>query len=240
MEGFLAAVMIFYKLLDTTFIEEGFPLLLTRPFIFEVDLDTLIQESHFSQTAFQNIIFKYSGFENFRVRPESCLGTGLFGSSNDFQRRHSSSSFISLSVDISVTLDFHFHMGGKGIYDRSTYTMETPGYLISSAAEFTAGMEHGMNHFHCGDSHLRMDINRHASSIVFHHNGIILLDGNMDILTVASKCFVDTVVYDFVNQVVQTSRAGGTDIHPWSLTNCFQTFQNLYLRRIILAVHFFF
>ena len=118
--------------------------------------------------------------------------------------------------------------------------MKTAGNFISSAAEFTAGMEHRMNDFHCRDAHLRMLVHRHTAAVIFHHDGIILLYGDMDVLAVSGQSFVDTVIHNFINQMMKSSRSCASDVHARTLADCFQTFQNLYLRRIILAFCFFF
>ena len=131
-------------------------------------------------------------------------------------------------------------MCGKCIYNRSTYTVKSSGYFISSSAEFTSGMKNGMNNFHRRNSHLRMFINRHTSSVVFHHNGIITLNGNMNRLAVTCKSFIYTIINDFIYEMMKSLWACTSYIHAGSFSYCFKTLKNLYLGGIILPICFLF
>jgi hypothetical protein len=50
------------------------------------------------------------------------------------------------------------------------------------------------------------------------------MDHNIDGLTIAGQSFVDTVIDDFIDQMVKTSGTGATDVHPGTLTNRVQSF----------------
>ena len=113
-----------------------------------------------------------------------------------------------LLVYFAVSLYLYFHVSGKGIYNGCTYTVKSSGYLVSSATEFSAGMENRMDHLYCRYTQLRMFIYRHTSSVVFYSNGIVLVYSYIDSAAESGKSFVDTVVYHFVHQMVKT---------PWNL-----------------------
>jgi hypothetical protein len=48
-----------------------------------------------------------------------------------------------LLINKAVPPDLNFQPLGKGVNYRNPYSVETPGYLISAPAEFTAGVKHG-------------------------------------------------------------------------------------------------
>ena len=220
---------------------ENFFLFLAFTFVSKNDFDSLIQECHFSQSVLQSIIIVFCRFlENFRVRPENSLRTCLFRFAYDCKRRNGFTSLIFLSVNVAVSLNFNFHLCGKSINNGSTYTVETAGNFISSAAEFTAGMKNSMNNFNSRNTKFRVVIYRHTSTVVFYHNRVIFLNGYIDRFTVTSKRFVHTVVYNFVYQMMEPSGSGTAYVHTRSFANCFQTFQYLDLGGVILILIFLF
>ena len=52
-------------------------------------------------------------------------------------------------------------------------------------------------------------------------------------LAVARQSFVNGVIYDFIDKVVQTGSGGGADIHTGTLAHGLQPFQNLNLIGVI-------
>jgi hypothetical protein len=57
---------------------------------------------------------------------------------------------------------------------------------------------------------------------------------DVDFGGVTSHRFVDRVVDDFVNEVVETSRGRGPDVHARALAYCLETFENLDLTSVVL------
>ena len=52
-----------------------------------------------------------------------------------------------------------------------------------------------------------------------------------------SQSFIDGIIYDFIDKVMESSEGSGANIHSGSLTNSIQSFQNLDLIGTIL-IHF--
>ena len=50
-------------------------------------------------------------------------------------------TLVTLLVNLSVLVDLNLQPVGQRIYNGCAYAMETAGYLVSAAAEFTAGMQ---------------------------------------------------------------------------------------------------
>ena len=122
------------------------------------------------------------------------------------QFTHDFTAFITLIIFITIYINIDFKPFGQGINNRCTDTMKSAGYLISAAAEFTAGMQHGIRDRRSGNSLLRMDANRNAASVVpdFYHiarQKLHINDG-----TVTSQRLVDGVVHNFINKMVKSSR----------------------------------
>ena len=81
--------------------------------------------------------------------------------------------------------------------------MQTAGDLVAPAAKFTAGMQDSQHHFYCRNTLFRMDIHRNTTAVVNNCDTVVFVDFNVDFLAEASQRFVDTVVDDLVDQMVQ-------------------------------------
>ena len=66
-------------------------------------------------------------------------------------------------------------------------------------------------------------------AVVRHFDDVAGLDGDFDVGAVPGQRFVDGVVHDLVDQVMQAGRAGGTDIHARALAHRLQALQDLNL-----------
>ena len=96
-------------------------------------------------------------------------------------------------------------------------------------------MEDGKYHLQGRHAFLLIDIYRDPTAVIHNGNGIIGMDFYSDFVTEASQSFVNGVIYDFINQMMQTSGTGGADIHTGTFADCLQTFQDLNLTCIIFG-----
>ena len=81
--------------------------------------------------------------------------------------------------------------------------MQAAGNLISPAAEFSAGVQHGQAHFNGRPSHLGMQSHRKAAAVVHHRYAAVSVQCDVDLSAVSGKCFVHRVVNYFIYQVMQ-------------------------------------
>ena len=83
--------------------------------------------------------------------------------------------------------------------------MKSAGYLVSPTAEFTARMQNGKYHFHRRDAGFMVDPHRNTTSIINNRNGIILINCNINGITITRQGFIHCIVYNLVNQMVKAS-----------------------------------
>ena len=114
--------------------------------------------------------------------------------------------------------------------------METAGNLIAAAAEFTTGVEHRIDNLQRGPSRLGLDIHGDTAAIIGDSDGVALVDGNGDFRAEARQGFINGVVHDLVNQMVQARRGCGADIHTGTFPHRFQTLQDLDLGRVVFLL----
>ena len=116
----------------------------------------------------------------------------------------------------------------KSIYYRKTYSVQASRYLVSAAAEFSAGMKHRKYDLKRGYAHFMMNSYRDTSSVVLNSHGAVFKKLNNYCIADACKSFVNTVVYDLINKVVQASLACASDIHTRTFAHGLQAVKHLY------------
>ena len=60
------------------------------------------------------------------------------------------------------------------------------------------------------------------------------MDPHLDTVAKTGESLVNGVVDDLVYQMVQTTRAGRTDVHAWTLANSFKAFEDLNVRTVVV------
>ena len=63
-----------------------------------------------------------------------------------------------------------------------------------------------------------MKVYRNTTSVILYCDGVVLVDGNLDVVAITGERFVDGVVYNFVNQVMESLDTNVADIHGRTLT----------------------
>ena len=147
---------------------------------------------------------KIGAVEVFWIRRELQAGTGvaLANSVDHFQL----GSFIAVGeghpVQLAVTLDQHFQVGGQGIHNRDTHTVQTTGEVVVTFRELAAGVQAGQDQFDPGHALFFVNIDGHTPAVVFHAQGIVTVKHYVDSAGVAGQCLIHTVVDHFLSQVV--------------------------------------
>ena len=87
-------------------------------------------------------------------------------------------------------------------------------------------MEHGEDDLDRGSAFALLDVDRDAAAVVDDPDAAVGREGDVDPVAVPGHGFVDGVVHDFVDEVMQAAFARGADVHTRPLANCFQTLQH--------------
>ena len=66
-----------------------------------------------------------------------------------------------------------------------------------------------------------------AATVVDYGYRIVLIDGDAYVGCISGEGFVDGVVYDLIDKVVQTLDADVADIHGWTFPYGFKAFEHL-------------
>ena len=234
-QGCSGVIQVRNEFLDTAFVVEGMVLFHAFTQVEQIDLQTFCQERSFAETLFQNVIFENCFFENLIIGQEMHESTSNVCFAHNSQRSNYVTSGIFLFMDLTIAVNLYHQPFRQSIYNGRTNAVQTAGNLISAAAEFTTGMKDGKYHLQGRHAFLLIDIDRDTTAIIHNGNGVIGMDFYSDFVAEASQSFVNGVIYDFINQMMQTSGTGGADIHTGTLADCLQTFQDLNLTCIIFG-----
>ena len=148
------------------------------------------------------------GFEKLRIGPEAHRRTGVVLAyvSHDLQLR---TDFAVLERDVvflAAALDPALEVLRQRVHDRHADAVQAAGELVVLIGELTARMQARENQLDAAHLLLRMDVDRHAASIVGHRERAILVDSHVDALGMTGQRFVDGVVDDFVSQMIGPTR----------------------------------
>ena len=72
-----------------------------------------------------------------------------------------------------------------------------------------------------------MFTNRNAATVIDYFNRIVFMNANDDARGVSRHRFVNRVVYDLINKVVEAALISGADIHSWTLADRIKPFKDL-------------
>ena len=142
---------------------------------------------------------------------------------------------IRLAVDLAAAAHLRAHFLGKRINHAHTNAVQTAGNLVTAAAKLPARVEHRHNNFQRRLVHLRMHIHRNPAPFVAHRDRIVFFNGHLNDLAIARQRFVDRVVDDLVDEMVQPSAVRRTNVHPRTHTHRLQPFEHFDLLASVLG-----
>src|SRR5690606_2738749 len=116
---------------------------------------------------------------------------------------------------------------GVGVDDAGADAVEAAGDLVAAAAELAAGVEDGHDGFDGALAGLLLVIVGYAAAVVVDRAPAVGADDNLDAVAVAGHRFVDGVVDEFFDEVVETGLIGRADVHAGAPADGFEAFQHL-------------
>ena len=127
---------------------------------------------------------------------------------------------------VALAVHLSNHTGRQRVHHRDTHAVQTTGNGVAAATKLTASVQHGHDDLNSGLVLGGVLIHGNTAAIILYANSTISLDGHVNFGGVAGERFVDRVIYDLVDQVVQTALSGRANVHAGALANRFQTFQH--------------
>ena len=238
MDGGLVAVGPGDELPDTPLEAHGVAASLFGAGVGNGDAKPRIQEGLLPHPLVENFVVVFQGIEHLGVGLEGDLGAGVVGFAHDGHFLGDGPPGEFHFIDTSVFVDPDPEPLAQGVDHAGAHAVEAAGDLVAPAAEFAAGMEHGIHHLQGGPAGLGLDVHGDAPAVVGDGDGVARVDGDGDVLAVARQGLVDGVVHNLIDKVVQTRRGGGADIHTGALAHRLQTLQHLNLLSAVFLCDF--
>ena len=146
------------------------------------------------------------------------------GRTDHLQVRYHLTAAVFLEVDLTILVDMHIQLGGQGIYNGRTHSVQSSRNLVATTAKFTTGVKNSKDSLYRWTTSFFLDVDRDTTAIIHHCDGIILFDIDLDMLGKTSQGLINGVVYNLPDQVMQAFFSGRSDIHPWTQANRLQAF----------------
>ena len=210
-------------------------------FIRERELESLGQECHFAEALLQGVEVKFNIVKYLPIREKRNFRSVLFRItfSDNLQRIHGHAAFIPLLINLALFENADLQPLGERVDDRRAYAVQTAGYFVTPAAELSAGVKDCEHNFYGRDSGLMIYTNGNAASVVTDGDGIALVNCHFNMVAGTCKSLINRVVHYLIDEMMEASGRGGTDVHTRSLADCLKTFENLNLIGAILFIFFF-
>ncbi len=191
----------------------------------QLDPDAGIQERQFAQALLQDLVLELEVREDRIAGFEPDRRAALVARTDHRQRRDRITETVLLAVFVSFPVDGQVQHFGKGVDDRHADAVQAARHLVRRVVEFATGVQDGEDHLGRGDPLPRMDIHRNSTAVVRHGDRLIGVDRDLDVRAVAGQRFVDRVVDDFENHVVEAGPVVGVaDVHSRPLANGVKAF----------------
>ncbi len=199
-------------------------------FIEQGDLEHLVKVRDLPQPLQQGFGVIAGVAEYLLIGQEGGGGAGITevpGFAHDLELALRDALLVFLPVYLAVPLDVHPQPGGEGVDRRSADAMQSAADLVMLAAEFGAGMQRGHDRFQGGLLGYRMGVHGNAAAVVLDLHVVVVHEGHRDLVAAAGHGFVDAVVDDLVDKVLEPALVGAPDIHAGPAPHGFQTAQHL-------------
>ena len=115
----------------------------------------------------------------------------------------------------------------QGVDHGYTHTMQAARYFIRIAVKLPASVQLSHNDFCRGATFCGMLADRNAAAIIGDFCGPIRVQGHGDLIRMSGQSFVNRIVDDFVNHMVQARAViGVTNVHAGALADRFKALQD--------------
>ncbi len=206
-------------------------------FLAQHDAHAGIEEGQLAQAARQDVVVEFGLGEDLVAGIEAHHGAALAGLALLRQRRLGLAHAVFLVVVAAVAVDVEQQQLGQRIHHRHADTVQAAGNLVTAAAELTAGMQDGHDHFRRRATLFLHDVDRDAAAVVHHRDAVVGVENHLHLGAIAGQGFVDGVVHHLEHHVVQAGAViGVADVHARSLTDRVQALEDLDAAGVVAGV----
>ncbi len=194
----------------------------------EMNLEAFVEEGELTQALSEGVVVELGYGEDGLVGQEVDFSAAAFAGTHLAELGRGCALGVVLLPGEVVTPDFDVELFAEGVDAAYADAVETARDFVVGGVELAAGVKHGQDDLDGG--HLlavdNLVVDGDSAAVVDDRDGVVDVDGDVDAGGVAAEGFVDGVVDDFIDKVMQTHLAGGADVHGGTQTDSRQTFED--------------
>src|SRR6184192_3099555 len=137
-------------------------------------------------------------------------------------------------VNLALARDFDLEPIREGVGAFRADAMQAAGIFVCALTEFSASVEIGQHQFHRRHFPFRMNIDWNAAAVVAYRNAFIDVYRYFNLVAKSGQMFVDRIIDNFENHVMQAALIGIADVHARPLPNRFEPFEFIDLGGVVL------
>ena len=209
-----------------------------RALVGEGDEQALVQKGKLAQALRQRVLVVLGGGENLAVGNEGDRGAAPLAGTGFLELGLRFALRVCLLPGKAIAPDLQVELVRERVDATDADAVQAAGNLVAVAVEFAARMQHGHHHLRGGQTfaiHIHL-VDRNAAAVVDDGDGVVVMNGDIDLVGKAGQRFVDRVVHHFIDQVMKPQLAGRTDVHGGALANRLHAAEYLNGVGVILAV----
>jgi hypothetical protein len=219
------------------------------------DAHAVVQKAQLAQALREDVVVEVDVREDLEVGQEVDLGAALLGLARDLHRGdEDAAALLDLAVDRHALAELH-EVGQavaphrqaqpfrKAVDARDADAVQPARDLVAVLVELAAGVQ--LRERDLGGRALglvlvvQLDAGRDAAAVVGDRDRVVGVDRDDDVVAKAREGFVDRVVDDLEDEVVQPRAVGGVaDVHARALANRLEPFEDLDRAFAVRAVGF--
>ena len=201
-------------------------MVLAVAFVVEGDGHAGVEERELAQALSERVEAELRRLEDLRVGLERDFRAALLRRAGDDKIGLRRPALVGLLVDLFVAPDLELEALGQRIDHRHADAVQAARDLVAVVVELAAGMEHGEHDFR-GRATALVHVGRDAAAVVDDGDRVVDVNGDVDLAREAGQRFVDGVVDDLVDEMMQPGRPGRADVHRRPLAHRLEAFEDL-------------
>ena len=225
-EDFLVLVEVAHEADQATLEVEGLLARRRLTLVAEGDPDPLVQVGRLAEPLRDRLEAPVQGLEDLAVGHEDGRRPMAIRAAQLAHRTGGLAALVALAPDAAVAFRLHIHPGRQGVDHAHADAVQAAGDLVAAAAELAAGVEDRVHHLEGVLARL-MPAHRHATAVVPVAHRPVGQQGDLDAVGEAGHGFVDGVVDDLPDQVVEAPHIRGADVHAGAPADGLQALEDL-------------
>ena len=203
----------------------------------EHDLKALVEKGHGLQALEHGASHERGalGLEDATIGPERNRCAGLAAASwriahDGHLVLRTTTLGIELLVMVAIAVDFDNELLAQCVDHADAHAVQSARHLVALATKLAAGVQHGEHNLGSALALVRARwiwVNRNTAAVVVDAATAIGQQGDVDTGAIPSHRFIDRVVDNFPDQVMQASKTSGADVHAGALADGIEALKNL-------------